>query len=65
MCVVVRNEPMELRSQEQIMEGLKWLLKEFRLCPMAAQVANRGSFEVRLQNQIAFVGLSPKTQWGG
>lgn len=65
MCVVVRNEARELRSQEQIMEGPKRLVKEFGLCPMAAQVVNSGSLEVRLQNQMAFVGMSPRSQWGG
>lgn len=45
--------------------GLKWLVKEFGLCPMAAQFANKGCLEMRLQNQMAFVGLSPKSQWGG
>lgn len=31
--VVVGNEARELRSQEQIMEGLEWLVNHFRLCP--------------------------------
>lgn len=30
--MVVGNEVRELRSQDQVMDGVEWLVKEFELC---------------------------------
>ena len=34
--MVVGNEAVELRSREQIMEGLEWLGKELALCAVGS-----------------------------